>query len=162
MISFFPEQTDLENIFRDVIEFYLIPRFLELNMRATGEWEANLDYRVEGVGTSNVTAYISGRDYTEELVHGTPPGTLVKIPELQKWAMAKFGYSYDEALGVAYAVRETILQKGTTWYQDGGSSLLEVLEEPEVTTFIRNRVSVLIQSKVELYFIRELKKFEKW
>lgn len=144
---FLPEQSDLENIFRDVVEMFLIPRFISLGMRATSEWEANVYSRVE-MQKDSATGVFSGRDYSEQLQHGAPPGTIVDIPSLRRWAMAKFGYGFEEATNVAYAVRNSIADKGTTWYQQGGSNLLDVLSEEETLRFIRQRVGEFVLANV--------------
>lgn len=134
---------DIERIFNKVIELFVIPRFEELGMEATGEWRENL--HVES-GMNSVS--IMGRQYTEQLTNGLEPGHLVPIPALQEWAKAKFGLNDQAALSAAFAVREKIKQKGTTWYEQGGSNLIEVLQEPRTLQYINDELGAIAQVRI--------------
>ena len=130
-----------ERIINEVIELFLIPRFIELGMRATSEWEANVHARANEVW---------GRDYTEYLVNGREPGTMPPVEAIFNWSRAKFG---NTDMNVAWAIATKIKQEGTTWYPNG-SDLLEVLESREVTDYIQEQLSIFITAQVELKFRR--------
>lgn len=138
-----PEET--EEILNKVIELFVMPRFQELGMRASGNWEEN----VTGKSTGLNTGAIIGPDYTESLTKGTPPGTLVPIPDLVKWAKAKLNLSEEQATGAAYAIQKRIFENGTTWYQENGSDLMEVLEEPRTVQYVQEQVGGKFQLKIE-------------
>lgn len=141
---------ETEEILNRVIELFILPRFEELGMRATGEWEQNLSSEATGL---NIGA-IKGRQYTEQLVQGLPPGKKVPIGPLIKWAMAKFNLSEKDATPVAFAVREKIFQKGTTWHEEGGSNLMEILEEPRTLQYIQEEIGGKFQLMLEKELIR--------
>lgn len=143
-----PEET--EEILNKVIELFVMPRFQELGMRASGNWEEN----VSGQSTGLNTGAIIGPDYTESLTKGTPPGTLVPIPDLVKWAKVKLNLSEEHATGAAYAIQKRIFEKGTTWYQEDGSDLMEVLEEPRTLSFIQEEVGGKFQIKIAENLVR--------
>lgn len=130
-----------ERIINEVIELFLIPRFIELGMRATSEWEANVHARANEIW---------GRDYTEYLVNGREPGTMPPVEAIFNWSRAKFG---NTDMNVAWAIATKIKQEGTTWYPNG-SDLLEVLESREVTDYIQEQLSIFITAQVELKFRR--------
>ena len=133
-----------------VIELFILPRFEELGMRATGEWEQNISSESTGLNSGS----IMGRQYTEQLVKGLEPGHYVSIPALKAWAMAKFGLFETAATPVAFAVREKIFQRGTSWYEQGGSNLMEVLEEPRTLQYIQEEVGGKFKLKIEQALIR--------
>ena len=112
-MAFF-EVEEVEQVLKKVVELFLVPRFKELGMPATGEWEQNL----EVVAESN-SGKIRGRDYSQQLAFGRKPGKRPPVAPLQKWVMAKFGKGSKEALGIAYAISKKIETEGTTWYQKG-------------------------------------------
>ncbi len=144
---FKPEE--VEAILLKVIDLFLIPRFRELRMNATGEWLNTLG--VEALGDSGV---IKGRQYSEQLAKGRLPGKKPPIKPLQKWAMAKFGADEKRALGIAYAVAQKIEKEGTTHYKKGGTDLIEILESPKVIEFIQNELGVIAQSRITEQLIR--------
>lgn len=135
----------IERVVNEVIELFLIPKFLDLGMRATSEWEANIHARGNEIW---------GRDYTEQLVNGREPGRMPPVEAIQQWAIAKFG---NGDINVAWAIATKIAQEGTTWYPEG-SDLLEVLETPEVEQYIQQQLSLFIVAEVQLQFTRYAKK----
>jgi len=120
-------------IIKEIIDLFLIPKFKELGMEATGEWIEN----VHSKGSE-----LWGRDYTKYLVEGRPPSAkMPPIEALEKWVRAKFGYSDQRQVrSTAFAVAKKIQQEGTNYYPDG-TDLMEVLNSMEVTEFINRRLS---------------------
>jgi hypothetical protein len=51
-------------------------------------------------------------------------------------------------------VREKIFQKGTTWYEQGGSDLMEILEEPRTLQYIQDEVGGIVSLRVTDELIR--------
>lgn len=146
-------EAEIREIFEDVIDEILIRKFNELGMNASGEWLRNLHLE-----TTQNSAIIRGREYTEQLVHGRRPGSMPPVSALQEWARIKLGLSRQESISAGWAIAQKIKKDGTNWYQQGGTDLLEVLEKPETIQFIQNRISEKLNIKVKNYFIRELKK----
>lgn len=140
----------IERVINEVIDLFLIPRFRELGMPATGEWEQNAHARVNEVW---------GRDYTEYLVNGRPPNENQDPEALRRWAVwagSTFIKDWAQAKGVPIdpiAIAYKIGRDGTDWYPNG-SDLLEVLESQEVTDYIREQLTIFITAQVELKFRR--------
>lgn len=134
---------DIQIILIKIVENFLVPRFKELGMDATGEWQTNLE-----VIATDKTGIIRGRDYTQQLALGRRPGKRPPIAPIQKWAMAKFGLNEKEALGMAFGVATNIAKRGTTWHQKGGSTLLEVLSEQKVIDFIQDELKAIATVKI--------------
>lgn len=150
------DENDIREVFEKVIDRFLIKKFDDLGMEASGEWRENLR-----LVTTNKSATIRGRKYTEQLVHGRRPGTMPPVANIEKWVNVKLGLYGREATSAAWAISRKIEQEGTSWYKQGGTDLLEVLESEEVISYIRKRLGEKINLKIQLEFVRDLKKLEK-
>lgn len=137
------EKHELEAILQKVIDNFLIPRFNELGMNASGEWLSNLEIEV-----GNDSGKIRGRDYSEQLAKGRRPGTAPPVRQLERWVNAKFGISRPEATSMAFAIAKKIEKEGTTWYKKGGTDLIEVLSEPRTIQFIQEQLSAILTVRV--------------
>lgn len=141
--------SDIEQVLREVVNNFLIPKFKDLGMNATGDWlnavdvEVGYDYGV-----------ILGMDYSEDLAKGREPGRLPPINAIKRWVMAKFGTTGPDAERHAWAVATNIARSGTTWYQRGGSDLIEVLEREDVKDYIRERMSGILRVTIAENLIR--------
>lgn len=136
------EQEEIEKVITDVINLFLIPKFREFGMPATGEWEENIHARGNEVW---------GRAYTEQLVNGREPGSMPPVEAIQRWALAKFG---NGDINVAWAIATKIKNEGTSWYPNG-SDLLEVLESQEVVNYITNQLRDIVILQITTQFQRE-------
>lgn len=132
-------EEEIETIIRGVIDLFLIPKFRELGMPATGEWEDNIEARGNEIW---------GTPYTQQLVEGRPPGTMPPVEAIQRWATAKLGTS---DLSVAWAIATKIKNEGTTWYPEG-SDLLDILSAREVAEYISKKVGGLMVIKITQQF----------
>ncbi|RMZ60059.1 hypothetical protein D1632_10750 [Chryseobacterium nematophagum] len=140
---------EIEKVLDQVITLFLIPRFRELGMEATGEWLETLEKEAgENSGT------IRGRSYSQQLAKGRPPGKMPPVEALEKWVQAKFGLTGTKAKSRAYAVAKKIEKLGTSWYQQGGSDLLEVLNEPATLQYIQDELSGIIKLRIAEQLIR--------
>ena len=129
----------------------LIDSHNRLGMKATGDWIESLAYEVDGT-----TSKITGNKYTEQLVQGREPGRRPPIDPLQRWAQAKFGVGEKEARGIAFAVSKKIADEGTTWYQKGGSDLLEAVLTQENLDRVRDGVAEVVTLTTAQALIRQL------
>jgi hypothetical protein len=121
-------------------------------MSATGQWLDSLETEArENVGV------IRGQDYSEFLARGRANGNMPPIEPLVTWVNAKLGLYGAEATSAAWGIAKTIAAEGTTWYQKGGSDLLEVLESDEVIAFIQGEYRNLVQVSVKNSFERMAK-----
>ena len=133
-------QIEIDNAFEviitEIINLYLIPKFEELGMEATGEWRENIHSK---------GSELWGRDYTKYLVEGRPPSSkLPPISRLEEWVRAKFGYTDPKQIrSVAFAVAYKIKEEGTNYYPDG-TDLMEILESNQVTEYINMRLKELL------------------
>lgn len=135
----------------EVVDRFLVPRFRdELGMDATGEW-----LRTKETSAGQNKGIIRARDYTEYLVNGRAPGKMPPIAPIEEWVKAKMGLSGAQARGAAFAIATKISQEGTTWYQQGGTDLVKVLEEPECLFFIRQKITSLLTVRAK----EEIEKF---
>lgn len=123
---------------------------MSLGMDASGEWRKSLHAK------GNV---LRGRKYTEQLQYGRKPNKDQDPKALKKWAygMAMFNPSFKNWLEIrgltqyGIQIAYKIAENGTTWYQQGGTDLMDVLESREVIEYINERMSVHIKAEVQLY-----------
>lgn len=133
----------------------LIQKYDELGMRATGDWANGLEGRTHANGGE-----IWGLPYTEQLVFGREPGKRPPIAPIERWVQAKFGVSGRQATSMAYAVANKIAQEGTTWYQQGGSDLLEVLDDQRVVDTFYSEIGSYLTVQVSEELTRTLEELE--
>lgn len=150
-MTFEVPQEKILQIMQEVIDKFLIPRFYQLNMDATGEWVQSLQAQAQPN-----KGIIKGRPYTEQLVNGRAPGERPPIAPLERWVNAKLGIHGSQGKSIAFAVANKIAKEGTTWYEKSGSNLLEVLEEIETLRYINERVGDIMSAEVEIAIQRQL------
>ena len=144
--------TDREilDVMTEVIDLYLIPRYKELGMKASGEWEKSLE--TQRTGTNE--AVIRGRFYSEFLAKGRGANRDQSEEGLRRWAVwagNTFIKKWVEDKGLAtnpIAVAYNIAKRGTSWKRKGGSNLLEVLTEPETIRYVQQRLRAIATAKV--------------
>lgn len=146
-----PQET-IVSIMDTVVERFLIPKFNELGMNASGQWLESLETEARG----NV-GVIRGQDYSEYLARGRRPGAMPPVSQIERWVNAKLGLFGSEANSAAWGIAKTIAAEGTTWYQKGGSDLLEVLESQEVIDFITEEFRNAATAQVKIEFERSVK-----
>ena len=118
-------------------------------MNATGNWLDSLETEArENVGV------IRGQDYSEFLARGRANGNMPPVNALIPWVNAKLGLYGSEATSAAWGIAKKIAAEGTSWYQKGGSDLLEVLESDEVISFIQGEYKNLVRVEVVNSFER--------
>lgn len=142
----------INEIMQEVINRLLIPRFDALGMNASGEWKRSLEVR-----TDVNKGEIWGRKYTEQLVYGRKPGKRPPIAPIEQWVNQKLGYSGSQARGMAFAIATKIAKEGTDYFQEGGTDLLEVLNQPDVIQFVNERVGEYLRTQGQLMIVRDLK-----
>ena len=142
------EDSEIEKIIDGVIRLFLIPKFRELGMQASGEWEANVQARKNEIW---------GRDYTEYLALGRPPNNDQDEDAIRRWVgwagstiLAK--WVVDKGLNInPYAVAYKIAREGTSYYPEG-TDLLEVLESREVAEYIMDQLRDLVVLSITTEF----------
>lgn len=140
-------ETELGVLVNDFVE-----KHKALGMRATGEWENSVEIQSDLTG-----ARILANDYTEYLVNGRGPGKRPPISNLEKWVQAKMGLSGKEALGAAFAIATKISKEGTTWYQSGGSDLIDGVLTKQRQKEILSKVAKAVTIQIKEALIRSTK-----
>ena len=141
---------DVAAVLQGVIDEFLIPKFKELNMNASGKWSASLETerRAPNVGV------IRGIDYSYYLSKGRGANQDQSPEALRAWAVwagNTFIKDWVRNKGISanpIAVAMNIAKKGTSWKRKGGSDLLEVLESPEVQKYVAERFKMIITPRV--------------
>jgi len=149
---------DLERILRNVIDLFLIPRFEELGMNASGQWKDNLEVR----GSS-----IWGRNYTRWLQDGRDKNKKQGHKELAKWAYGMSNYNEEfkkwlQIRGVVeygFQIAYKIAAEGTKAYPEG-NPLLDVLNEQPTLDYIKQQASIIITDKVKAEAFKQLANFK--
>lgn len=106
-------------------------KHIELGMKASGNWVNNLIVDVTTVGKTLFEAKIIGPAYTQQLINGRKPGKQPPIEAIEDWIRSKSAFNRienDIALrSIAFAIARTIAEKGTKYYQKGGTELLDAV-----------------------------------
>lgn len=142
---------EIEQLIWLVVNQFLIPKFNELGMKASGQWLDALSVKVNGN-----RGEIWGTDYTQYLVNGRANGKRPPIQVLEKWVNDKFGVYGQEAKSMAFAIGNKIAKEGTSYYPQG-TDLLEVLESNECQQFINLKSKEIYLKSVSLEIVRLLK-----
>lgn len=145
---------EIEKIVWLVVDNFLIPKFNELGMNASGEWLGALSVKVNGS-----RGEIWGRDYTHYLQHGRAGGSMPPISAIEKWVGDKFGMYGKEANQRAWAIAKKIEQQGTSYYPDG-TDLIDVLYSNECQTFIENQSKLIYKERLEQILLNMLKRIK--
>ena len=144
----------IENQMKGIID-ELTQKHLDLGMKASGDWIDSLEYEVVKNGDS-YEAVIKGNAYTEQLTKGRPNGKRPPIAPLQKWVRDKFGVSGKQGLGIAFAVANKIAKSGTTWFEKGGSDLVDGVITRERIRIMQEEIGLAIAQQIKKELIREL------
>lgn len=144
-----PDEVILSTM-QNVIDLFLIPKFVSLGMNASGQWLNSLEPRV-----NNGNGEIWGMDYTYWLANGRKPGKAPPITPLINWVNAKFGIGGTEAKNIAFAIAQKIKKEGTDYYPDG-TDLLNVLYSNEVINYIYSQYGTAINVELNKILIKQL------
>lgn len=144
---------EIMRVMQGVVDLFLVPKFRELGMNATGKWLDSLEVDARG---SN-EGVIRGQMYSQWLAKGRAPGARPPITPIQMWVQAKLGIGAPESLGVAFAIANKIAKEGTTWYPNG-SDLLEVLQSVECIDYVTRELAILGRTQVKIEFNRMAQK----
>lgn len=142
---------EINSILREVVDKFLIPRFDELKMNASGQWKDSLQTEYD---QASKIGKIKGMDYTRFLTIGRNPNADQSEEALRAfavWAGNTFIGDWVRDKGISadpIAVAYSIGKNGTTWRRQGGSNLLEVFQEKETMDFITSRVKAIVTPKV--------------
>lgn len=148
------DEKDIEKIVWLVVDNFLIPKFNELGMNASGEWLGALSVKVNGS-----RGEIWGRDYTHYLKHGRAGGSLPPISAIEKWVGDKFGMYGKEARQRAWAVAKKIEKEGTSYYPEG-TDLIDVLYSSECQNYIAEQSKIIYNQKLEQILLTMLKRIK--
>lgn len=148
------KKEEIEKIIWLVVDEFLIPKFNQLNMKASGEWLSSLEVKVIGN-----RGEIWGKDYTYYLVNGRANGKRPPISVLEKWVNDKFNIFGNEAKSMAFAIGNKIAKIGTNYYPQG-TNLLEVLKSRECQSFINLKSSEFYVKNINLEIVRRLKQIK--
>lgn len=143
---------------REVIDEILIPKFMELKMKASGQWIDTLETRYDA---PNRVATIRGQFYSYWLVNGRNGNTDQSPEGLRRWAVwagNTFIKQWVQDKGLVadpIAVAYSIAKRGTTWKRRGGSDLLKVLTERSTIQFINKRIIAIVRPRIAAQMIAD-------
>lgn len=150
----------IEEALDEVIKI-LINKYDELGMRSSGNWAKGLEGVVE-----NGNGVIKGFRYTEQLVFGRGPNHDQSSEAKRKW-VGWAGNTFikqwvkDKGLNLnPFAVAGKIANSGTTWYEKGGSDLLEVLNSQEAIDAFYSTIGRYLKFQIREDLKRQLKAVE--
>jgi hypothetical protein len=152
---------DLSNAPNEVI-FYalnkvidvLIRKYDELGLRASSEWAEGLEVRID----SPTKGTILGVKYTEQLVNGRESGPMPPVDPIKKWVQNKLGITGKRGQRIAWAVATKIKNEGTEIYKQGGTDLLQVLDDKETMDIFAQGIKEYYQNRIKDELLTMFKK----
>lgn len=114
-------------------------KYIELKMKASGEWLEALKNKSKGL-----TGIISGKDYTEYMVNGRGPGKFPPLQNIIKWIKDKGLAIIDKTITVsslAFLIARKIAREGTKYFKEGGTDLISSVITPERIQRIIDKVT---------------------
>lgn len=143
-------EREIQEVTEKVIELYVLPDYERRGHNVTGGLRDSFKAEVRGM-----TGVIVGNHYAEYLVHGRPPNKDQSddaIKRFTRWAGATFLGDWVEARGLKinpYALAWKIAKDGTKIYEEGGSTLFEILDSQEVRDFIISELGKAVIVNIE-------------
>ena len=114
-------RTELESLKADIAAHHR-----ELGQPATGEFEQSLEI-IEERGRF----IIKSAKYGQQLIKGRKPGTMPPVQAILEWIKVKGITAKDIKIeSLAFLIARSIKEKGTKYYQTGGTDLLDAVITP--------------------------------
>jgi len=114
----------------------LIKKYNDLGMKASGEWEKQLEYFVKYTAKIVLVEYF-GLDYTEYLTKGRKNGGFPPINVIRKWIDDK-GITPKDNISkdsLAFLIARKIAREGTNYFKQGGTDLIDgVITQERINT----------------------------
>jgi len=114
----------------------LIKKYNDLGMKASGEWEKQLEYFVKYAEKIVLVEYF-GLDYTEYLTKGRKNGGFPPINVIRKWIDDK-GITPKDNISkdsLAFLIARKIAREGTNYFKQGGTDLIDgVITQERINT----------------------------
>jgi len=117
-----------------------------LGMRASGQWAKELGEEVLE-STAKLVGKVVGVHYTYYLQHGRKPGKRPPISVIKQWIKDKGIGVLDRKqtiTSLAFAIATAIAKKGTKYFQQGGTDLIERVLTPQRIQQVIDRVGEAI------------------
>lgn len=133
-----PSEIILEEL--EAIRNDLRARYDQLGMRATG----NFDRELEVVEQTVKKYTINATPYSRQLILGRRPGTMPPVAAIEAWMKAKGIRAVEARMTdrqLAFAIARSIKNRGTRYWRQGGTDLLDSVITPERMQRIIDRIS---------------------
>lgn len=130
-------ETELNSLKQD-----LIRKHIELGMKASGQWEEELEVVVIQTN-AGISGALKGEDYTVQLSEGRAPGKFPPLEDIEAWVESKGLAAIDNEIStssLAYLIARKIAREGTEYYKQGGTDLIESVVTPERIQSIIDKV----------------------
>ena len=129
----------------EVLKAELIAKYHELDMKASGTWEATLAVSTEATA-GGLRGFVRGEDYSYYMQHGRAAGRMPPVAAIEAWVIAKGLQGVEKnarASSLAWAIAKKIAQLGTRRYQAHGTpAFIEAVVTPERIQQIIDKVGI--------------------
>ena len=134
----------LFNKYGAIVVERMIEKMNDLNLNASGEAAKSLRYTVEPDGVN-----IIGKEYFAQINKGrNPKGKRPPMQNILRWVQNRFAVEDEkEQIRVAYAVQQTIADKGTIErFSYGGSDLLDFIVQTEIRGKFQGEALIIVKN----------------
>ena len=140
----------------------LITKHEQLGMKASGNWERELEVKIETVSPIRAIATLSGEHYTQQLVEGREPGRFPPIQSIIDWIGFKGIRPIEENMKIsslAFLIARKIAREGTEYFKEGGTDLIESVVTPKRIQEIIDKIgdtqtTVIVNSFINQFQIK--------
>ena len=153
MIQISDEQ--IQKVMQGVITNFLIPSFIESGHNASGKF-------IESLSTDGFEnkGFINGNDYIQYIIYGRRPNK-DQSPEglnhFMKWAGHYIFKDWVREKGINASPYAIAYHVGKYGYE-GDPTLLNVLQSPEVQTYVYNEMGVYMSGQIQITLQQSIKK----
>lgn len=152
----------MENSFEQEIESLkqdLIKKYNNLGMKASGEWERQLEYFVKYTEKIVLVEYL-GLNYTEYLTKGRKSGSFPPVNVIRKWIDDKGITPFDNISkdSLAFLIARKIAREGTNYFKQGGTDLIDGIITKERINTIADAYGRSILTKFTLDINQQLQR----
>lgn len=151
----------------------LIDKYVQLGMRASGQWAAELSVEVVEIG-SRLVAKAVGLKYSEQLVYGRRPGRMPPVQAIEEWLRTKGIRALNRNMklrSLAWAIAKKIAfgvynkatktwdasKGGTRYWREGGTDLVSSVVTPERIMLIIEKVADTVKAETIAVMIADTK-----
>lgn len=144
----------IQKVMQGVIDNFLIPKFIESGHNASGKFVQSLS--ADGFDNKG---FINGNDYIYFIINGRKPNkdqSPEALNHFMRWAGHYIFKDWVKDKGIDASPYAIAYNVGKFGYE-GDSTLLEILQSPEVQTYVYDEMGVYMSGQIKITLQQSIK-----